>query len=701
MCGRAIISKSANTHYSACPHDCPSTCALEVERESATRIGRIRGARENSYTDGVICEKVARYSERAHHPDRILTPMRRTGPKGSGEFEPITWDEALDETADALLKAEKKYGPDTVWPYSYAGTMGLVMRDGLNRLRHVKKYAGFYSTICVTPAWTGFIAGTGKLMGVDPREMAKSDQIVIWGTNPVNTQINMMTHATKARKSNNAKIIVIDTYRNGTADKADLFLCVRPGTDGALACAVMHVLFRDGHADREYLAQYTDHPAALEQHLSTRTPQWAEEICGVPVADIEKFAAMIVATPKTYFRLGYGFSRSRNGAVNMHAVTCIAAVCGAWKHEGGGAFHNNGAIYHWDKNLIEGLDHFDPNVRMFDQSRIGAVLCGDEKDLKGGPPVTALFIQSTNPMSIAPDLSKVHKGFARDDLFICVHEQFMTETALMADIILPATMFVEHDDVYQSGGHQHIIFGPKIIDGPEDCWSNHDVVCALAKRLGAEHPGFNMTSRELIDETLKVSGWGSLEGLETGRWIDCQPPFEDAHFTEGFKHPDQKFHFKPDWSAITPHGYVDKDCVASMPELPDHWDIIDNATSERPFRLVTAPARTFLNSTFNETPSSLSREGKPEVMIHPEDAAKLSIGQGDKITIGNAKGALNLNARIFDGIQKGVVISEGIWPNHAFEGGIGINLLTSDEAVGPIGGVAFHDTAIWIKACKN
>ena len=243
-------------------------------------------------------------------------------------------------------------------------------------------------------------------------------------------------------------------------------MCVRPGTDGALACAVMHVLFRDGHANREYLARYTDCPEDLERHLADRTPAWAERITGVPADTIERLARMIGTTPRTYLRLGYGFCRQRNGAVNMHAALSIAAVTGAWLHEGGGAFHNNGDIYHWDRSMIEGHDAIDPSIRVFDQSRIGPILDGDRLDLGDGPPVTALFIQNTNPMMVAPELERVHRGFARDDLFTCVHEQFMTETAAVADIVLPATMFLEHDDVYQSGGHQHIILGPKIVEPP-------------------------------------------------------------------------------------------------------------------------------------------------------------------------------------------------------------------------------------------
>jgi anaerobic selenocysteine-containing dehydrogenase len=242
---------------SACPHDCPSTCALEVEVFDGQTIGRVRGAKDNAYTAGMICAKVARYAERVHHPDRLKHPLRRTGAKGT-EFAPISWDDALDLVAGQFVRAEERHGSEAVWPYYYAGTMGYVMRDGIHRLRHAKKYSGFFSTICVNPAWTGFIAGTGKLAGADPREMAKSDLVVIWGTNAVNTQVNVMTHATRARKKRGAKIVAVDIYMNSTMQQADLPVLIRPGTDGALACAVMHCLFRDGKADWDYLNRYTD-----------------------------------------------------------------------------------------------------------------------------------------------------------------------------------------------------------------------------------------------------------------------------------------------------------------------------------------------------------------------------------------------------------------------------------------------------------
>ena len=302
-----------------------------------------------------------------------------------------------------------------MWPYYYAGTMGLVMRDGINRLRHVKKYSGFHSTICVNPAYAGFAAGVGKIAGVDPREMAKSDLVVIWGTNAVNTQVNVMTHAVRARKERGAKIAAVDVYMNGTMEQADLPVLVKPGTDGALACAVMHCLFRDGKADWDYLDKYTDAPRELEAHLRTRDPAWASAITGTPVETIEEFAKLIGERKRAFFRLGYGFSRSRNGAANMHAASCIPAVTGAWQLEGGGAFHINADIYQARQDADRRARRLGPlgaHARSVahrrDPDRRAARRCS------AAGRSTALIIQNTNPVSVAPDQNKVKRGFARD-----------------------------------------------------------------------------------------------------------------------------------------------------------------------------------------------------------------------------------------------------------------------------------------------
>ena len=680
---------------SVCPHDCPSTCALEVEvlRDAGGTgrgIGAVRGAEANSYTAGVICAKVARYAERVHHPDRLTRPLLRTGPKGSGQFKEIGFEEALDRVAEAFADRAARYGSETVWPYYYAGTMGLVQRDGIHRLRHAMRYSGQLNTICTALCEAGWIAGVGRYGGPDPREMAESDLIVMWGGNPVATQVNVMTHVTRARKQRGAKFVVVDPYRTGTAAAADMHLALRPGTDGALACAVMHIAFRDGHADRDYMARLSDAPAGLEAHLAARGPDWASAVTGLAVAEIEAFAALYGRTERAYIRCGYGFSRSRNGAASLHAVTCLPTVTGKWRHPGGGAFWSNRAIYHWDKSLIEGQDLRDPGIRVLDQSRIGAVLTGDRRDLGAGPPVTALLIQNTNPAVVAPASEKVRRGFLRDDLFTCVHEQFLTETARYADVVLPATMFVEHDDLYQAGGHSHIQLGPKLVEPPGECRSNHEVLQGLARRLGARHRGFEMTARDIADWTLRASGWPGWGEIAAGRWLDVQPGFAESHFTEGFGHRDGRFHFAPDWAAIGPDH-------AGMPRLPDHMAAIDAADDDHPFRMVTAPARQFLNTTFTETPGSRKREIEPRALLHPRDAERLGIAEGGRVRLGNARGEVVLAAKLAEGQQEGVVIVESVWPNADFAGGMGINLLVSDDPGPPKGGAVFHDTAVWVR----
>lgn len=676
--------------HAVCPHDCPSTCLLEVEKIDDRTIGRVRGAADNSYTAGVICEKVARYAERTHNPNRLTTPLRRTGEKGAGEFAPVSWDDALDEVAENFTRAAQRHGAESVWPLYYAGTMGLLMRDGINRLRHVMGYSGQHSTICNTLVIAGWNAGVGALFGPDPREMAEADLIVVWGGNPVSTQVNVMVHVTRARKERGAKLVVIDPYRSPTAETADMHLAVRPGTDGALACAVMHILFRDGHADWDYMREYADDPDGLWAHLKSRTPEWASDITGLPVAEIEAFAKLYAETDRAIIRQCYGFSRSRNGAANVHAVASIPTVAGKWKHHAGGNIFHSGSLYNVDKTLIEGLDAVDTKIRVLDQSRTGPILTGDADALLGGPPVTALLVQSTNPAQVMPDAAAVQRGLAREDLFVCVHEQHMTETARFADILLPATTFVEHNDLYFAGGHPHIMVGPQVIEPHGECWSNHDLMCGLASRLGAEHEGFQLSDVEVIDRTLTASGYPGFEEMREKRWVDCQPDFETAHFLNGFPQPDGKFHFRPDWSAQGPDHAV-------MPEWPDHMDVIEGADADHPFRMITSPARTFLNTSFNETPTSRQREGAPRALIHPDDCATLGLAEGDDVLVGNRRGAVCVAARPFDGLQPGVIVVESIFPGDLFDDGIGINKLTSPEPAPPNGGAVFHDTAVWLR----
>ena len=675
---------------STCPHDCPSACALEVERLSPDRIGRVRGDAAQDYTSGVVCAKVARYAERVHHPDRLTRPLVRTGAKGEGRFAPVSWDEALDRVAEGLKAAAARHGAEAVWPYYFAGTMGLVQRDGINRLRHVMGWSHQLNTICSSIARAGYAAGTGAMRGVDAREIAESDLVVVWGGNPVSTQVNLMAHISRARKARGAPLVVVDPYRTPTAEVADLHLRLRPGTDAALACGVMHVLFREGLVDRAYLASHTRDADRLEAHLASRDPRWAAEATGVPAEQIEEFARLWGRTPRAFLRLGYGFSRSRNGAVAMHAATCLPAITGAWRHRGGGALFANWDLYGYDPSMVMGLDAYDPGIRTLDMSRLGPVLAGEADALKGGPPVAAMLVQNTNPAVVCPESAKVRRGLMRDDLFLCVHEQFMTDTARLADVVLPATTFLEHDDVYLGGGHTCVSLGLKVVEPPGECRSNHDVLAGLAARLGAAHPGFSMSARELVADTCRRSGWPDLADLAATNFHDCALPFERAHFLDGFGHADGRFRFAPDWSALG-------DVEGAMPPLPDQWDAIEGPDADHPFRLVTAPARSFLNTSFTETPGSRRREARPEAMVHPEDAVALGLADGTLVRLGNARGEVALHLRIFDGVNRGTIVVETLHPNGAYVRGIGINVLVGADPALPAGGAVFHDSAVWLR----
>jgi len=682
---------------SVCPHDCPSTCALDVEILDDRTIGRVRGAKDDPYTDGVICEKVARYAERIHNPKRVLYPLRRTGKKGAGGWERISWDQALDEIVARWLEIERTEGPEAIWPYFYAGTMGHVHRDGIERLRHARGYSLQYDTICTGTAWPGYLAGAGKLQGPNPEEMAESDCIVIWGTNAVATQVNVMTHAMKARKTRGARVVAIDIYRNDTMAQADMALVVRPGTDGALAVAVMHILLRDDLADRAYMAKYTDFSPEFEAHLSTRTPEWAAAITGLTAAEIEAFARLVGSTPRTYFRLGYGFTRQRNGATTMHAALSIPAMTGAWQHIGGGAFHSNSGAWKLDKSLIIGAD-MGPGGRQLDMSEIGKVLTGDEKALNGGGPVKALFIQNTNPVNVAPEQGLTRAGFEREDLFTVVHEQFMTDTAQLADIVLPATMFLEHNDYYRRGGHTRVLFGPKLVEAPGECRSNFEVVNELLRRLGSDHASMHLSDRDMVAETFRRSGFGELGEIEKTGFVDGRQPYGEAHFGDGFGWPDGRYRFAPNWQgAAAAKGYNWVCDPSEMPRFADHWDVTERIDAETPFRLATSPARAFLNSSFSETPGSQKRHPEPSVYVHPDDAAELGIGEGDLVMLGNHRGEVALAASLFAGMQRGVLIAEGIHPNSAHRNGVGINTLIGSDPVKPFGGAAFHDTSVWIR----
>jgi anaerobic selenocysteine-containing dehydrogenase len=446
------------------------------------------------------------------------------------------------------------------------------------------------------------------------------------------------------------------------------------------------------------MQKFTDFDEAFARHLATRDPHWAAAITGLSADEIEAFARLVGTTPNTFFRLGYGFTRQRNGAVSMHAALSIPAMTGAWRHQGGGALHSNGGTWGLEKSLIRNSAAARPGVRVLDMSEIGPILTGDARALRNGPPVKALFIQNTNPANVAPDQSLVRQGFLREDLFTVVHEQFMTDTARLADIVLPATMFLEHNDYYTRSAHTRVLYGPKLVEPPGEARPNFWVVSELVRRLGADDPTLAMTDRDVVAETFRRSGYGELDEIEKTGFVERARPDAEARFAGGFDWPDGRYRFRPDWQgAARKKGYVWVCDPSEMPEFPDYWEVNEPVDASHPFRLATSPARAFLNSTFAETPGSQKRVGGPSLLVHPDDAAELGIANGDAVTVGNRRGEVTLRATFFAGIRRGVVIAEGIHPNGAHPGGRGINTLIGSDPVRPFGGVGFHDCAVWIR----
>jgi anaerobic selenocysteine-containing dehydrogenase len=690
MDGSLGATARPQTVRTACPHDCPSACVLEVERLSPARIGRVRGAAAYDYTAGTCCAKVARYAERAHHPDRLSHPLLRVGAKGEGRFARIGWDEALDRIAGAFQAAAARHGPEAVWPYHSGGNMGVLQRYGLDRLRHAMGYSRQKTTICITPAEMGWKAGMGGARGTDPRRIAEADLVLMWGGNPVSTQVNLMHHVQRARRRG-ATFVVVDAYRSPSVEAADIGVVLRPGTDAALALALMAMALEAGAADREFLARHTDFDEGVERHIRSHTPAWAAGMTGVPEEEIRALGRLYAGTRRMFLRAGVGFTRHRNGAATMHAVSCLPAVTGAWGAEGGGGFFY--ALDGWglDTTLAWGTDRLDLRTRVLDQSRIGAVLNGDPDALRGGPPVAAMLIQNANSAEVAPDSAAVRRGLARESLFLAVHEQFPTPTAMLADVVLPATTFLEHDDLYLGLGHTAITVGPRAIEPHAEARSNHAVVCGLAARLGAEHPGFGMTEVEVLDATLRASDRGGWEAAVAAGWLPAANGIPSGEGFAGFPHADGRFRFRPDWAALGPYG-------AGMPAVPSFWAApLEAADAGHPFRLITPPARGFLNTSFTETPGSRRREGPPRLRLHPEDADRLGVAEGATVRMGNRRGAVTLLAARSDGVRPGVVALEGISPSADFPEGIGVNALVGADPVPPAGGVAFHDTAVWVQ----
>jgi anaerobic selenocysteine-containing dehydrogenase len=677
----------AETRHSVCPHDCPSQCALAVTVADG-RVTGVAGDRDHPFTRGVICGKVHDYAERLYAPTRVLTPLRRVGAKGEGRFEAMGWDEAIDLIAGRWRQVTARWGGEAILPFSYAGTLGLIQYWAGHPLFHALGASRLDRTICISTAYAGWRATLGAVMGDDAEEMVDADLVVLWGINAAHTHINLMTLVSRARRRG-AFVVCIDPYRTATAAGADLHLRPRPGTDGALALGVMHVLIAEDRLHHDYLRRATLGFAELAAHVRQYDPDRVAAITGLSPEAIVAFARRYGASAAAFIRVGIGLSRHDNGGMTCRTIACLPALTGAYAARGGGALLSSTATYGLDYAALERPDLMPaPAPRTINMIRLGRALT--DPDL--APPVKALYVYNANPASVCPNQELVLRGLAREDLFTVVHEQHLTDTTDYADVVLPATTSMEHVDLYKSFGHLYVQLAEPVVEPAGESRSNWHVVRALARAMGLGHPHFGKDEVALIREVL-ASGDPSAAGITYERLR------EERSVRLQVSRP-----FKPfAHGAPTPSGKVElvsaSMAAQGLPALPTYMPLRegpgDAAVARRyPLQCIVPPNRFFLNSSFSQSERARRRQGGPVVLLHPEDAAQRGIADGARVRARSARGGALFQAVVTEDTRPGVAVIEGIWWAKHQAGGRGVNALTDDREADMGGGAVFHSNLI-------
>ncbi len=675
---------------SICPHDCPSACSLAVTVEDG-RIADVTGDPEHPFTRGVICGKVRAYAERVHSDLRLTTPLRRAGPKGSGAFARISWDEAIAEIARRWREIIARHGAEALLPFSYAGTMGRVQYHAGHPLFHALGASRLQRTICTATAYAGWKATLGAVTGNDSEQMVGADLVVLWGLNAAYTTINVMTLVRRARERG-ARVLCIDPYRTRTAKQADEHLMVRPGSDGALALAVMHVLIGEGLVDREYVDRATIGYGKLAEHVRQYSPAAMAPVTGLSPEAIVRFARDYGATRKTFIRLGIGLSRHDNGGMTCRAIACLPALTGAYGDPSGGALLSSTDAFGLDPAVLERPDLLPrPLPRLINMIQLGRALT----DARLAPPLRALYVYNSNPAAICPDQELVLRGLAREDLFTVVHEQVMTDTARHADLVLPATTSMEHLDVYTSYGHLYLQLAEPVIPPVGESKSNWEVVKLLARALGLEDPHFSKGPEQLIREWL-ASGDGSVAGityerLREERAIRLNLPRPYMPFARGAPTPSGRVEFYS--TALEAIGQPALPTWAPLLEGPESGELF----RRYPLQCIVPPNRFFLNSSFSQSARLRARQGTPTVLLSPRDAAARGIAGGDRVRVQNDRGSAVFTAQVSDDTRAGVAVIEGVWWHRFQPGGRGVNVLTSDRVTDMGGGPALHSNLVEVE----
>ena len=661
------------------------------------RAVRVAGDPDHPVTQGFLCAKVNRYVERTYHEDRVRTPLRRVGPKGSGQFTPISWDEALTEVAERLNAiAASDDGPQAILPYSYAGTMGFVQGSSMDRrFFHLLGASRLDRTICSMAGTVGMRMTVGANVGADGEGLPESDLVLLWGTNTLTANPHLWPFILKARERG-APIICIDPIRTRTAAQCDEWLPIRPGTDAALALGMMHVLFARGLEDRDYLERYTLGHEELRARATEWTAERTAEVTGLSREIIVSLAERYGRARAAFIRVNYGLQRHAGGGMAVRNIACLPAITGHWRRAGGGVQLSTSANFTFNRAALE-RPEVGPSARTINMIRLGEALTLPDAGV-GGPPVKALVVYNSNPAAVAPDRNDVTKGLAREDLFTVVLEHFLTDTADWADIVLPATTQLEHWDVHLAYGHHYASLNRPSIAPVGEALPNSEIFRRLAARMGMTDPMLRDDDLTLIRQSLETQS-PKLQGvtldalLERG-WVRLNVPTPYLPFAEGgFTTPSGKCEFVSQRMA-----------ELGLDALPDYIPPYESAerdpalVARYPLTLISSPAHTFLNTTFANITSLRRQAREPEVLLHPADAERRGIAAGSRVTVRNDRGAFAATARVEPTIRQGVAWAPSIWWGKLAGDDGNANQTTSQRETDLGHGPVFYDNQVEVEA---
>jgi anaerobic selenocysteine-containing dehydrogenase len=674
--------------HAVCPHDCPDTCSMVVTVENG-RATRIDGNKEHPVTQGFLCTKVSKYLERTYHSDRLLYPQIRTGAKGEGKFRRASWDEALGLIAERLQSIiDSPDGAQAILPYSYAGTMGLIQGQAMDRRFFHRIGASLLArTICSSAGGEALNLTYGTRMGTDTESIGEAKLILLWGTNTLTANPHLWPYVRKA-KASGTRVVCIDPLRTRTAVASDEHIAIRPGTDAALALGMMHVLFRDGLADRQYLAQMTVGWEKLrERVLADYAPSQVAGICRLPVETIERLAVEYGTNRPTFIRLNYGLQRHAGGGSAVRAVSLLPAVTGAWNDVGGGCQLSTSGTFSLNTQALERPDLVKPGTRTINMSRLGEALV-DIND----PPVKAMIVYNSNPGAVAPQREKVLAGLKREDLFTVVLEHFQTDTADYADVLLPATTQLEHEDLHKAYGHLYLMFNHRAIEPMGECLPNSEIFRRLATKMNLDGPELSDSDEEMMRQALGKQV--SLEELRDRGWIRIDVPSPHLPFRAG-----EKLRTASGKIEIESRGFAAAGAGAIPMYVPPYESEERDPDLVRryPLALISPPAHEFLNSSFVNVASLRRSAGKPTIEIHAQDAAERDITMGDRVAIYNDRGTFTAEAVVTDRVRPGVVSAPSVWWPKLTTDRANANHTTS-EAITDVGaGATFYDNMVEVR----